>query len=328
MILYLVAWIVVFWAAIALPSLEDICCFTVLGDKHRILEQASSPKMIITGGSNVLFGVDGEKIGRKFNMKVVNMGLCLMFPLPYLFEEVKDTIKSGDIVVLSPEYSLYSTDMENLSIMRNILEGYPRAIEWILRSNSCSLEEKGRVLFHLRTLGLQKLEYAFKHIRQIVSGRCRWTYGKPNSGLLVLNSKNLDSCGDLTWHLTQPIPRDGMERKISIRVPKQIDDHTASEINKFGEYCRAKGAEFVLIPPSIPDTMYKRSKISIDRLVIESRKRLTVPILASPERYAFSDSMIFGGHYHLDKIGRELRSQRMIEDLQSTVDEVRSRSRK
>lgn len=317
--LYLFAWVVVFWAAIALPSLEDICCFTVLNNKHQVLEQAGSPKIILTGGSNVLFGIDSEKLGKTFNRKVVDMGLCLMFPLSYLFEEIKDSIKPGDIVVLSPEYQSYSREFERPMIMADILDGCPRAIVWILRCNGCTWEEKGKILFHLRTLGLQKLQYVISHARQIVQHRATWSYNKPNPGLLILNAKNLNSCGDLVWHLDQPVGKDAMERKILIRVPKHIDNYTIDEISKFNTFCKSRGAQFVLIPPSIPQSMYQKGKSDIDNVIGEARVKFPIPILANADRYAFADEQIFGGHYHLDKVGREIRTERMIEDLRSTV---------
>ncbi|RTL37574.1 MAG: hypothetical protein EKK48_23080 [Candidatus Melainabacteria bacterium] len=319
LVFYLLAWAVVFWAAIALPSLEDICCFTVLNNKHQVLEQAGSPKIILTGGSNVLFGVDSEKIGKVFNRKVVDMGLCLMFPLSYLFEEIKDSIKPGDIVVLSPEYQSYSQEFARPMIMADILDGCPRAIEWILKCNGCTWDEKGKILFHLRTLGLQKLQYVISHARQIVQHRATWSYNKPNPGLVILNAKNLNSCGDLVWHLDKPVGKDAMERKILIRAPKHIDDYTINEVSKFDAFCKSHGAQFVLIPPSIPESMYQKGKTDIDNVIEEAKVKFPIPILATADRYAFADEHIFGGHYHLDKVGRDIRTDRMIEDLRTTV---------
>jgi len=322
---YALAWSVVFMAALKLPSLEDISCFTVLGDKHRILDSAPSPKIIVTGGSNLLFGLDGELLEQAFKRKVVDMGLCIMFPMPYLLDEIKDSIKPGDIVVLSAEYSTYSREYERPLVMADILDAYPPAILWILRSNSCSLEDKGKILFHLRTLGLQKLEYAFKHMRQIATHRCKWSYGRPNPGLAILNSSNLNSCGDLVWHLDKKVSPNAMESKILIQVAKHVDEHITAEINTFSDYCRSKGAQVVLIPPPIPTVMYLKSKPGIDSLIGEARQKLRVPVLADASRYTFPESQIYGGHYHLDKVGRHIRTERMIEDLQNVVNPPEAR---
>jgi hypothetical protein len=316
---YALAWGIVLWAAIALPSLEDASCFGVLGFKHQVLESAGSPKIIFIGGSNLLFGLDGEKVERAYKRKVVDMGLCIMFPLSYLFEEIKDSVKAGDIVVLSPEYSSLSREFERSMVMADILDGYPRAIEWILRSNGCTWEEKGKILIHLRTLGLQKLQYCISHARQIVQHRATWSYNKPNPGLDVLNAHNLNGCGDLVWHLNRPVDKNGIEKKILIRVPKTIDGYTISEIDKFARYCESRGAKFVLIPPPVPYSMYLKSKTDIDTVIGDARRKLSIPVLGSADRYTFPDGQIYGGHYHLDKIGREVRTERVIDDLRSIV---------
>ena len=96
--IYLLASFILFWAAMALPSLEDPQCFGILKDKHAILDHAASPKVIFIGGSNLLFGLDGDLVKRELGMQVVNMGVCLMFPLPYLFEEIKAHVKKATLL--------------------------------------------------------------------------------------------------------------------------------------------------------------------------------------------------------------------------------------
>ncbi len=318
--LYLCCLIAVFWSAIALPGLDDPMCFGILADKHKILDQTPSPKVVFIGGSNLLFGIDGVQIEKGLHRPVVNMGLCLMFPLQYLFDEIKDNVHSGDLVVLSPEYADYSQEYANNIAVADILNTYPRALYWILRSN-CLTPEQLQVLFgHVRALGLQKLDYASRHIGQIIEHRCRWTHGKYNPGLVVLNKDNLDKCGDLTWHLKQKA--DNQPSPAPFLVSSHLGDAEAKSINDFGAYCKAHGARFVMTPPSVSEVQHKELKSKIDSIMAECQQRLTVPFVATPERYAFPVKMIFNGQYHLNKVGRSLRAQRMIEDLKPIVDSL------
>ncbi|CAN5170014.1 hypothetical protein BH10CYA1_BH10CYA1_38800 [soil metagenome] len=318
--LYLCCWIVVLWAALALPGLDDPMCFGILADKHKILDETASPKIICIGGSNLLFGIDGVQLEKRLHRPVVNMGLCLMFPLQYLFDEIKDNVHSGDVVVLSPEYADYSQEYANNIAVADILDTYPRALYWILRSN-CLNQAQLQVLFgHVRALGLQKLDYASRHIGQIIEHRCRWTHGKFNPGLDVLNKDNLDKCGDLTWHLKQKA--DNQPSPVLFLVSSHLGDAEAKSINDFGVYCADKGARFVMIPPSVSATQYNELKPKIDSIVAECKTRLSVPLVATPERYAFPVKMIFNSQYHLNKIGRSLRAKKMIEDLQPVVDSL------
>ncbi|HEY9676792.1 MAG TPA: hypothetical protein V6C76_02235 [Drouetiella sp.] len=314
-LLYLSAWFVVLWAGIALPSLEDISCFGVLAVKHRILDAAPSPKIIIASGSNSFFGIDGSMMEQAFHRKVVNMGLCVIFPLSYLLEEIKDSIKPGDVVVMPLEFSFYSTEYLRPLIMSDILDGYGSAAQWIVRTDCCTWDDRLKILLHLRANGVRKLDYALKHLRQIVQHRCKWSLGKPNPGLDVINSKNLDASGGLTWHLNRPWNRDGVERKIGMQVPKGLDEYTINELNNFNAFCKQRGATVYLMPPSAYDAMYQRDKTPIDKIIAQCKQRVTIPFLSNPGRYAFPDTMIFGGHFHLTGEGRKLRTQMMIEDL-------------
>lgn len=317
--LYLAFGAAVTIATLVLPSLEDESCFGIVGTKHHILENAKSPKIIFTGGSNLLFGLDGEKLEKTFNRKVVNMGVCIMFPISYLFEEIKDSIEAGDVVVLSSEYSSFSREYSNPMAVKDILDGYPRAIEWILKCNGCNWDEKGKILIHFRTLGLQKIQYVLSHLRQIAQHRATWSHNKPNAGLEVINARNLNSCGDLTWHLNQAPRKDAVEKKVHIQVPKHIDDDVVAEVKQFDAFCKGRGARVVLVPPPVPYSMYLVSKPEIDSLMDEAKSKLAAPVLGSAQRYSFADDEIFNGHFHLNKAGRTVRTDRLIEDLKDTV---------
>jgi hypothetical protein len=129
--LYVLFWFTVLWSAVCLPGLDDPMCFGLLKEKHQILERARSPKVVFVGGSNLLFGLNGPKVEEGLHRPVVNMGLCLMFPLSYLLDEIKDNVNAGDLIVLSPEYADFSAEYANNIAVADILDIYPRAIYWM-----------------------------------------------------------------------------------------------------------------------------------------------------------------------------------------------------
>ncbi|MBS1954405.1 MAG: hypothetical protein JST89_09465 [Cyanobacteria bacterium SZAS-4] len=316
--LFVLFHLIVFGFALAVPTLDDPNCFGILKTKHQILESTPSPKIVLIGGSNLLFGVDGPAMEQRLHRPVVNMGLCLMFTLPYLFEEIKGSLHRGDIVVLSPEYSILSSQYENTLVMADILDGYPRAIEWMLTSNCCSVDQKWKYVLRLREEGFDKINYTFKHLSKIFTGRCVWTDGKFHLPMIMINDKNLDKCGDLTWHLHQQ--HDANVDKVNdLLVCNDVGDVAASEMNKFADFCNARGVQFVLIPPPVPHVMYEKFETKINQLMEQCKNKVRVPILGSPARYVFPDKMIFDHHYHLNKLGRPIRTERLIEDLQPCV---------
>lgn len=323
--LYGLFWVTVLWSALCLPGLDDPMCFGLLKDKHQILSQTPSPKAIFVGGSNLLFGLNGPKIEKGLQRPVVNMGLCLMFPLSYLFDEIKDDVHAGDLVVLSPEYADFSAEYANNIAVADILDIYPQAIYWILRSNCLNPTQLQTLSGHVRAIGLDKLDFAIHHIRQIVQQRCRWSHGKYNPGLDVLNKDNIDQCGDLTWHLHQK--NDNMPSPVLFVVSSHLGEAEAKTINEFGDFCAARGARFVMIPPSVSTAQYQAQKTKVEKIIAECKERVRVPFVASPERYAFPVKMIFNNQYHLNNAGRNLRADKMIEDLRPIVDDLNKKQK-
>jgi hypothetical protein len=158
-----------------------------------------------------------------------------------------------------------------------------------------------------------------------VQNRCRWSHGKYNAGLDVLNKDNIDSCGDLTWHLRQK--RDNMPSPILFVVSSHVGDSEAKTLNDFGDFCAARGARFVMIPPSVSTAQLQAQQAKVDVITSECKQRVKVPFVAPPERYAFPVTTIFNNQYHLNRVGREMRADRLIEDLKPIVDDLDKKAR-
>jgi hypothetical protein len=61
----------------------------VLPNKHRMLRETSSPRIIFLGGSNLCFGLDSRRIADTFDMPVVNLGLHAGIGLKFMMEDLK-----------------------------------------------------------------------------------------------------------------------------------------------------------------------------------------------------------------------------------------------
>ncbi|HWE98065.1 MAG TPA: hypothetical protein VG269_29235 [Tepidisphaeraceae bacterium] len=69
---------------------------------------ARGHRLIILGGSNALFGIDGELIERKLHVPTVNYGLHAGLPFTYMLHRVGKKMQRGDTVLLDPEYDLWT----------------------------------------------------------------------------------------------------------------------------------------------------------------------------------------------------------------------------
>lgn len=76
--------------------------------KERFLSSVHGKKTLISGGSDVLFSCDTEKMNRELHQTYVNLGLNVGLGMGYLLDYTKQNLSKGDRVILSLAYSLYS----------------------------------------------------------------------------------------------------------------------------------------------------------------------------------------------------------------------------
>ena len=70
--------------------------------------------------------------------------------------------------------------------------------------------------------------------------------------------------------------------------------------------------------PSYQETSFDISKIAIQKIHKELLKT-SLSIIDSPERYKFSDTLIFNTPYHLTKKGINLRTNLLLQGIQRTL---------
>lgn len=272
-------------------------------DKHERLDSISQPKMIFAGGSNLAFGLDSRKVQEAFGMPVVNMGIHAGLGLKFILDDVRPYLGRGDVVVIVPEYphfydkypSVFYGQDELLTMIFDIVP-----------------EER-------KYISLKQWTHLYRGLPNYVGNKyyCLLKYGrKPKTvkgKAKAYQRSSFNKYGDITAHLemgyagTPPIPE--------VDHPANLD--AIEYINEFGRECQAKGATVLMAMTSIQDTGYYRTEDHINNLIDAFDKYLQVPLIAPPARYRMKNELFFDTMEHLNKEGRELRTNMLIEDLSS-----------
>lgn len=72
-----------------------------------------SPKIVLLAGSNTLFGVHAPLLEEKTGLPVLNLGVHVNLPWPYLLHTVRRWLQPGDVLVLPLEYECYARTAEH-----------------------------------------------------------------------------------------------------------------------------------------------------------------------------------------------------------------------
>jgi hypothetical protein len=265
-------------------------------DKHAEAAKIKGPKIIFAGGSNLAFGLNSEEIKQKFGVSVINLGLHWSLGLAFILNEVKDVVRENDIVVLSIEYYMPIEGIYQLE--EDARHFYPKCGEYYNRNY------------------LKEINYFFdqKHndFKSIFSS------DEISSGVAdpIYSRNTFNNYGDHISHLKmKDFKRLGSRETFINKRWQGIE-----KINEFYTYSKVKGFRVYFLFPPYAQTQFQRNYEQIKRLESDALENMKTPILNKPEDVAFNDSLFFDNVYHLNKQGREKRTQRLIEIFSKNAD--------
>ncbi len=299
--------------------------------KHSFAKKIDAPKIILVGGSGVLFGIDAAQIERSIGIPCLNYGLHAAMRLEWLLDAVKEIAKPGDILIIALEQAYY-----------NQSAGWS---EWQLRNSIAwnngyitkqSLFNKMLIYYNAGTLDMaldliqdwfasqssNPPEYIIKRNEALL----------PEKQIIHLFQPTKQNAIEFPFYRKMEIddhgtalPPDVAEYRgnfVPINTPSTIAPYVKSQLAKFISEMKAQNIKvyFVNAPygydcKNLNSSSFKnqedifREEISnLGSQVIDERKYLLM------ERNMFFDTLL-----HLNKKGKYLRTEYLIKVLRKKV---------
>lgn len=260
-----------------------------LGDKDALLRNATSPRLIVIGGSNLSFGLDSSLLEESLGYDVVNMGLHSGLGTRYMLAQVEPHLEAGDVVVLSFEYHLLNGGGTNQGLPESLAE-FPGGLRYLRSSDHMELGTFLR---------------AFQKRAQRFIGFIKEPDGP------VYRRSGFDHNGDLITHLGELSREFGPTYK-SFENPHS--DAAMARIEAFHQAASHRGARVLLSFPPFPSEYVAPQG---DVWLASLRQSLDVPIISDPASYFFPKRQFFDTCYHLSGEGRQRRSEQLLKDLRT-----------
>lgn len=285
-------------SAFALPR-DPQHYLAAIVDKHRALQRAASPKIVLIGGSNVAFSVDSRELASSAGRPVVNMGIQAGIGLNFMLREVEPNLARGDVVVLIPEYQHFFTTTYGESELISVLRFYPPAWRYVL-----TLPQLRNVLlwfpFYARERAIELLKRPVGKIH-------------PDS---VYRRSRFNAQGDMDLHLVSS-PSNFAKVRLFVGRPQdyQLNQQARELIEQFTARNASKGVRIYMLYPSIPDGLYGDWASNLEILDRELRKSGRLHILDRPQDAVLPADDFFDTAYHLTSAGRAVRTSYIIARL-------------
>jgi hypothetical protein len=280
---------IIIFAIIALPLPKNSYNLAII-DKNNLLKKTQSPKMVLAGGSNLAFGIDSEKIQTALGMPVINMSVHAGFGLGRILDDLSPYLNNGDILVIVPEYSHFSSDWNGAEVAFNLIF------------------DSGFFKDHFNRLLVSPF-YGFpKNFTVYLKGKIEGVFPHlPNKN--AYSRDGFNEYGDYIKHLnSESIQFEPVE---AITMINQSYFHL---LLRFVDDFVKRGITVLISYPCYESESFDTSQDFIKELDSLFRTN-NLTVISKPDDYQLFREYFYDGIYHLNAEGRELRTARLIEDL-------------
>ena len=272
--------------------------------KVDLLAHTPAPRVIIFGGSNIAFGIDSELMERALGIPVINDGLHVGLGVAPLLE-VKKYIQPGDIIIISLEYYNF-TDATSFygqpQYLADWIEFSPNRI-WDIRDPIWEMPT-------IYTIMLQrKVNREFQ------------TYLEPttleaNRGFYTGDKFN--GHGDFIGHL-------GEDNNVHFEIdnsgyPISNIEEAYKFLESFNQIAQQDGAKVFYEAQAHRQTNCDMTGMkNIKGFFSRLRNKTKIPLLTDLGQLCLPDDDFYDTPYHLNARGREIRTERLIKNLESAL---------
>lgn len=250
-------------------------------------------KLVIFGGSNVLYGVNAAQIEKETGIKTLNYGVHAGLS-SYIFRNARNILKPNDIVFLPLEYKYYFDEAEINPLTSTV-------IEYVISYDNKYYRElsyfnKLKVLLYLTKLDIKK---DIIHKNDLVCD-------------------HLSDRGDF-------IDNKGLKKEFlkeakltEIESQKSPNNYKKWELYKFIQWCKDNNIKVYAFAPNVyhNQAFTPEEKKSLDEIK-NFYKLCGVEFVGKPEEGFFELKYFHDTAYHLNQEGQKIRTKYFIEKIKS-----------
>jgi len=280
---------VVWWAC---PHDQDHYA-AATGDKRRHLAACPSPRIIFVGGSSVAFGFD-SRVAAQAGLHPVNMGHNRSLGLRFMLAQVRGALRRGDVVVVSPEYSLLWKPGVDETLITHLEYDLPSLANLDARTGRRLIDE-----------GLPWAASKVRCAAHQVSTHAPIEYTR----------RAFDASGDFARHRGTPA-RPHTFTPVPWPAPQAARlDESLTLLAEFGQACEAAGARCVYAFAPLRRGQYESNAATVERVARVVRARSGLQIVIPLHEAIYEHDAYYDAGPHLMPSAATARTRALLDAL-------------
>jgi hypothetical protein len=272
--------------------------------KHQHLVAPGRHRLLLTGGSNIAFGVDSALMREVTSRDTINLGLHGGLGLALMLHEIEDGARPGDLVILIPEYEHFFGDMMNGQLPAAEVLRY----DWSALPYFSSWRQWRSLLTNSQTMASAAALALFDRAKTTVLRRPPIDHDTHT----LYRRTAFDVHGDIVGNTDRESLPDRVAAS-SERITGPYNQAAVEAIARCGELLSSRGIEFIVVYPSVSASYWSVNKDLAMQVAERMPARWT---RTRPEDWVFDDRLFYDSSYHLNQSGRERRTRQLVLVLQ------------
>lgn len=256
------------------------------------------PKLVLVGGSNVLYGFSAAQLAEQHALPSINAGTHVGLGITYILHDARRYLAPGRVIVLALEYHLYADGYHDPALADQIV-GFEPATFWQL-----DMASQAHLVFGL------PLAQRLRYLRAAFGKEKHEKYADADARSMVNASGDQfdNDSKDRTPAMLAEVQATKLQRFV----------HGAlawSQIAAFAADARRIGAKVVIAHPNI---YFKTLGAGNGAFLAQLQRRadeLGIPLVGRAEDYTFGDERVWNSRYHQTRQGQQLSTERLYRDL-------------
>ena len=285
------------------PSYYGEAYYAELAELYQRLYETRGKKIVIVGGSNVAFGVNGELLEESLRQMrqhytVCPFGLYAAVGTSAMLDLSLDALGEGDVVILAvePGSQTMSTYFGATAFWKCVEE----KPEMLLKLSGSKLSAMvGNYVPYLQ----ERLSIYMEGNYPVVEG--------------VYAKASFNDRGDMIYPREGNIMPVGYDTGMPVDLSKLvIQDAFAQQVNEYCAAAREKGAQVVLsFSPMNRAAIRDHSQEALDAFFKLCNETFDCPVISDPADYVLPSGWFYDTNFHMNDAGADLRTYLLAEDL-------------
>lgn len=281
---------------IYLSNREDLTYVSyasALDKEQRLQNLEGQPRLVIIGGSNTRFSFNSKMLQDSLGIATVNMGIHIGLGLDFMFNQVENYLKQGDILLVSAEYQHY-IDENTYYGDEGLTDMYLVKKEW------------GKAFQHI--IDTHNFLSVYRLIRERINRNSMEAEAIPER--MEIRTK-YNEYGDYTGHYNLS-PSNWTNKHFSMDTRTQIPNIIKNRMEKIEQ----KGIQVIILPPPYCSSSFKLNNVAID-LLAHKLSALGIGFCCPPNEMCYSDSIFYDSSYHLLEKGTIQHTKNVIKQIRN-----------